>query len=495
MAKATKIIGGLVLASVLWLGGTAYISSNTKSHLNNYVKKSNSMYKANGMQMSVKHFEKGFFNSNAKIKIDFSEPLIREVLAETIKLPIEVNYEIENGPLFFKNGLGLGSSRVSSNVNLSEYVVDKEAFLKIFKDDIKLTSSSSIDFLNNASFTAITTKIVANVDGDEVHVSPLNIEGEMNLETFEGDMRMFIDFVQAKNNTEHIDIKEVVLDVDITKFYDNGFYLGDFVFSVGSLGMKDDFLPFELKEAKLVLEINVDENKDDTIDMKFKLKGDVGQSKLPMEYASLDIVELFYALHGVKLEGLLAFQEFTDSLQAKEQDVISRLHSPKTGELDMEVFAELEKMQTETMEGMMVLVAGLLKKDSTSFDAEIKMIDKEAKESKLKMNIGYVGDGALPTSAKELEAKFKKELFNLVSVDFDVTLEKDYISNLPAQFQQELAGQLQMGAMFGIVHENNSSFSFNANYKPKKLTLNGEDRSEMIQMLETSLSGEGMDLL
>jgi uncharacterized protein YdgA (DUF945 family) len=270
--------------------------------------------------------------------------------------------------------------------------------------------------------------------------------------------------------------------------------LGDFVLSLGTVDMKDDLLPFELKGAKVALDINIDENKDETVNMKFNLHADVGESKLPTEYSSLNEVELSYALNGTKLEGLLAFQDFTKSLQAKQQDIMSRLQSPTTGELDMEVFAELETMQKETAEGMMVLLPGLLKKDSTNLNVEMKMIDKEAKSSNLKMNIGYVGDEPLPTSAKELEEKFTKELLSLVSIDFDVNLEKDYIHNLPLQFQQELARQLQMGAMFGVVKENNSSFSLNVNYKDKRLMLNGQDRSEMLQMLEMGLGGEELKL-
>jgi len=171
MAKITKIIGYTVAVSALWLGGTAYISSTTESYLDMYVKKTNNLYKSNGMEMSVENFERGFFSSNAKMKIDFIEPKLREVIAQSIKLPIEVNYELENGPLFFKNGLGFGSSRVHTTVDLSEYVVDKDAFKKMFKDDIRLTSSMSIDFFKNASFSAKTNQLLVDVDEDIVEVS------------------------------------------------------------------------------------------------------------------------------------------------------------------------------------------------------------------------------------------------------------------------------------------------------------------------------------
>lgn len=488
MAKITNIIGSVVVASALWLGGTAYISSNTESYLNTYITKSNKLYQANGMHMSVEHFEEGFFSSTAKMKIDFKEQGIREIISKIFTLPIEIDYKIENGPLFFKDGLGLGTSRTSMVINFSDYLVDKEAFKKIIKDDIKLTFNTNIGFSNNATFSAKTNKITVNVEGDEAHISPLKIEGDMNIETFQGQMKMFVDSVVAENQTDSIKAKNIVLDADIKKFYDNGFYLGDFVFSVAYLDMKDELLPFELKGAKIAVDMNIDENKDKDIDMQFKFHADVGESKLPEAYSYLKKVSFNYALNGAKLEGLLAFQDFTKQLQAKQQAIMSRLQLPITGELDMKVLAELEKMQVETEEGMMVLLAGLVKKESTNFDVEMKMTDKEEKSSNLKMNIGYVGDEVLPTSAKALTEKFKKELFDLLSINFEIKLEKDYINNLPVEFQQSLSGQLQMGSMFGIVKETNSSFSLDMNYKPKTLMINGQDRTEMLQMLEMSLN-------
>jgi uncharacterized protein YdgA (DUF945 family) len=48
--------------------------------------------------------------------------------------------------------------------------------------------------------------------------------------------------------------------------------------------------------------------------------------------------------------------------------------------------------------------------------------------------------------------------------------------------------------MFGIIKENNNSFSLDVNYEPKTLMLNGQNRTEMLQMIETGLSGEALKL-
>ena len=108
MSGKTKIIASLLAVTALWLGATAYVSSNTENYLESYVSKSNKMYEQYGMNFSVETFEKGFFSSKSKMKIDFVEPEIKEMLSKTFNLPLEFTYDIENGPFFFADGLVLG---------------------------------------------------------------------------------------------------------------------------------------------------------------------------------------------------------------------------------------------------------------------------------------------------------------------------------------------------------------------------------------------------
>ncbi|CAA6816499.1 MAG: Unknown protein [uncultured Sulfurovum sp.] len=487
MSATKKIVGSLVAATALWLGGTAYVSSNTEGYLKNYVDKTNSLYTQNGMKLIIEKFDKGFFSSDAKLKIDFVEPTLRQVVAETLKLPIDINYTIENGPLFFKNGLGMGMSRIDNNMKVSDYLVDKEAFLKMFNDDVLLESSTTIDFFKNASFSAISNKIVANVDEDKMYITPLKMNGDFNVKTFQGKVQMLVDSVTSENEIAGINAKNIVLDADITKFFDNGFYLGDFAFDVGSLSIKSKNLPFVLDEAIIHMDMNINENEDKTIDMQFKVDADTGKSKLPEDYSSLKKVELAYALNGTKLEGLLAFQDFSKRLQTRQQELMLKLTSPKTGEMDMKALQEFENFEKDMQGDMMLMLAGLLKKDSSNLAVEMKMLDKKDKESTLNMKFAYVGDEALPTTAKELEEKFTKDFLNLLAVDINIGLDKEYIANLPERFKQELSGQLQVGAMFGVVKDNNTSYNLDVNYKPKVLTVNGQDRTEMLQMLELGL--------
>ena len=488
MSKSVKIISSVVAASALWLGGTAYLSSNTQKHLERYVNQVNKVYEANGMKMSLEQFNKGFFSSEAKMSIDFTNPELKKMLTQSIKLPIETEYEIENGPLFFKNGLGVGLSRMSNHVNLNDYFLESSEIQKVLKNDIILDSITTVGFTKNATFDASTTEIELDVEGEKLKISPLQFGGHMNIESFVGEITMQSDSMLIGDKEEFFRANDIYMEMKITEFFENGFYLGDMSLKAEDISTKGLDLPFEFEKAKMDIEMKMSKNSDETVNIDMMIKGNSGSSKLPDDYAFLKQGEINYALHGMKLEGLLAFQDFTKKIQAKQADIMSRLISSETGEIDMAVYGELEAMQEETLSGMIALVPSILKKDSSAFTFAVDLEDKASKKSTLAMNLGYIGEKELPRDAKELEAFFKKELRNLFTLDAKIELEKDYIANLPMELQQALAGQLQMGTMMGIVKENNSSYSFSAELKPNKLMVNGEDRSAMLEMLEQGMA-------
>ena len=487
MAKVTKILGSLIGVLALWLGGTAYISSTTPSYLDEYIKKTNSIYEAKGMNISVERFEKGFFSSNAELAINFTNPKMKNFLSEMIKLPIKVNYNIENGPVLFKKGLALGLSRISDSNKINDYLVDGSEFKKSLKNDIILNIITRVDFTNNAHFEASSTEMTIDVDGEELKISPLFIDGEMNIKTFQSKVNIKTDSIFIAHKDEFFKVNNISMNGEIKEFFENGFYLGELKLDAGAISTKGLNLPFSFENAQLSLDVDISKNKDQTVNLDFMLKGNAGTSKLSEEYAFLKKAKLNYSLKGLNLDGLLAFQDFTKGLQVKQADIVSRLISPATGKMDMKVYAELEAMQDETKYGMIALLPNILKKESSAFNFVINLEDKANKKSNLAMNIDYIGDIVFPKDPKEIEKIFKKELLKLLTLDMNVKLEKAYIANLPAHLQQELVGQLQMGAMMGIVKENNASFSFDANLKPNKLTVNGEDRSSMLEMLDKSL--------
>jgi uncharacterized protein YdgA (DUF945 family) len=490
MSRKTKIVGLMAVVAVVWIGSTAYIGSKAEPYLNHYVYKTNKMYEQYGMQMSVEMFKKGFFSSEAALKLNFIDPTLKEQLSGLIKLPMDINYTIENGPILFQNGLGVGSSRIVNSIKLSDYLVEKDAFLEVVKDDIIIDSRTKIGFTKNASFEAHTNQVVVNEAGDKLTMTPLNMSGDMNIETFQGDMKFLIEQLKLKGEYDDINIKNIALDGTIKKFYENGFYLGDFKLDTASLNMRTEDMPFEVKNAQLVMDMSIDENAQKDIDMQFNLKGDLGETQLPDDFAFLKKLEVNYALNGTKLEGLLAFQDYSKRVQAKQQELMEKLTANTSGTFDENAFDELNQFQKDIENELILLLAGLLNKDGTNFIFNAKVMDAKAKEASAGLNLKYVGDGVFPQSATEIREKFEKEFLDILAMNVNVKLNKAYIENLPAELKQELSAQLQMGAMFGVIKDNNISFSFEADYKPKTLMVNGNDRSEMLKMLELGIGGQ-----
>ena len=488
--KITKIATSVIALGAIWLGGTAYISSNTQSSLEAYVEKSNALYQQNGMHLSVNSFKKGFLESEAEVSIDFTDPLIKKQLSDFLKLPLEMKYKIENGPLLLKDGVALGASRIKSTVNISDYLVDTVGIKKYVKEDIILTSTSTISFLKNNKFHGETNPIVADIEGDVFRISPLKIEGDVNIETFVGDIKVLIESIEAKVNKKSkgtLNVSGISLDGTIKKLFENGFYLGDFDFKLNDINFKGDDVAFELKHAQALMNLAIDENQDKSINMHLAVDGTVGDSKLPKELAFLKKIHFAYLFENMELKGLLKFQDFSKALQEKQQAVFLKLSSAKTMEEQMKAMEELQALQVEMQNDMLKLFVGLIHEDKTTFGMEASVNDVQDKESEIKAKVGYVGKEPLSTDLKVLQAKFKKELLSLITLDLNLNLHESLLESLPPAMQADIQQKLQMLSISGMLKHENKTYTFDANYVPKKLMVNGVDKSDMLILLEMGL--------
>ncbi len=476
-----KILASVVGAVVVWSGATAYISSNTKKHLNDYLIKSNKIYANNGMKMSLVSFEKGFVNSHAKVSLDFIDPEIKKELGEVFKLPIVIDYEIENGPILFKNGLALGASRIDSKVNINNLLVNQDELKKFVKEDIIFDTHMLMDFKNHLQYQGKSNQIVINGDSAKFTIEPLEIEGDMNVETLAGTMNMMTKSIQGEMGTDgKMKLENIVLNANIKKFFENGFYIGKVDIEIGNLTLKNPKELQDIKNAKLKLEMDIDNNGSHLVDTNLKLDFDVGDTKLPPELNFIKNITVNYGLNGTKIDAWLAFQDTIKEVQKKQGTILQSLSSSKNKEEQEKAFKKLENMQLELQNKMVLLLSDFLVKDKTTFNLKANLNGGKGISS---FNIKYIGDEQLPKTPNELEAKLQKELLNWVALDMDVKLDKSLVNKLP----QELQSQLSMAIMTGMLQDNNSSYEFNANYVPKKLMINGQDKSGMLMLLDGAI--------
>ena len=490
MSIRKKILGSVTVAGVFWAGVTAYIGSNTEGYLKSYIENTNKIYANNGMKMSLLSFEKGFIESKAKVSVDFIDPNMKKEFGQVLKLPMEMEYDIENGPLFFKNGLAFGASKINSTVNVNELLVKKESLNEFVKEDIVLKTSMLVDFANHVTYKGDSNKIIANIDDDIFTIAPLKLNGKMDLESFVGTLKMSSASITGSlANGGKTKIEDLVFDADMTKFFDNGFYLGNFIVTANKVSIDNPNLPQKITNAKFKMVMNLDENSQTStakmINMNFGINLEMGDTKLAPEYDFVKEFAFDYGLDGVKMRALMAFQESMKEIQQEQQAVLTQLSSAKTAEEQMKVLEELQIMQKNLQDKMGLLVANFLVKDQTTLKVKSSLVDTSNAKSKATFNVKYVGDEVLPKTLKEIEAKFKKELLNWVTLDVKLNLQKSLVQKLPAPLQQ----QLSMAMLTGMLQDNNSSYDFNANYVPKKLMINGEDKSEMLQLIELTLGG------
>ncbi len=482
MSVKKKILASVAVASALWAGATAYIGENTEKYLNDYVTKSNKIYTQNGMKMSLLSFEKGFVNSKAKVSLDFTDPEVKKELEGVLKLPIVMDYEIENGPILLKNGLSVGASRIHSKVKVSELLVDKEEFKKMVKEDIVLDTTMLIDFQNNIDYEANSNQIVVESDQAKFTIAPLEVKGEMNGETLVGTVNLLTKSIHGEMGSDgEIKLDNVTLNADITKFFDNGFYLGDFDMGIEKFTLHNPNESQEIKNATVKAVMNLKQNSSDLVDTNFELDLDIGDTKLPPELNFVKNISLNYGINGTKMDAWLAFQDTIAEVQEKQEAILEKLTLAKDEKEQMKAFIELQNMQQEIQNKMAMLLSDFLVKDKTTLKLDANLNDGQGK---LLFDIKYIGDEQLPKSLEKLEAKLQQELLNWITLNIDVHIEKSLANQLP----QELQTQLAMAMMTGMLQDNNSSYGFNANYTPKKLMVNGQDRSEMLMLLEMSLS-------
>ena len=484
MAIGKKVVGSLILVAILWAGVTAYISGSTKKHLNNYINKSNKIYTNNGMKMSLLSFEKGFLNSKAKVSIEFIEPDMKKELEAIFKLPMVMEYNIENGPLFFQNGLAMGASRINYRVNVNELLVNDVELKRFIKEDIILVSNMCVDFSNHITYIANSEQIVADVEGDIFTIAPFTITSKMNMDTFVSNFKMFSKSIKGElENTGKIKLENITIDAEITKFFNNDFYLDKFAFAVEKLNVNNPSFPQEIKDASFKMLLNIEQNESKTVNMNFGFNLNVGETKLPVEYNFLKKLDFNYGINHIKADVIFAFQDAMKGVQLQQQKVLQQFSSATNQEEEMKAMEALEKMQTIIQDKIALLFSELLVKEKTTFNLKALLTDHSNVQSSAKLDLSYVGDEVLPKTLTELEA----QLLNWLKLNISVDLAKSLVVKLPKETQ----GAIAMYTVLGMIQNNKSSYSFNVDYLPKKLILNGQDRSDMLISIEMALQ-DGM---
>ncbi|RUM70176.1 MAG: hypothetical protein DSZ07_02990 [Sulfurovum sp.] len=473
----------LILTSTiaLWAFLTFIIGNQTQEELQNYINKSNKLYANNGIQLKLKNYKKSFFNSTAEIEINFLDPKIVKVLKKEYALPLKMNYIIEHGPLFFQNGLGVGLSKIHNELLLSSLFKEdaKKEFLSLVKGDINLKTEMALSFSKKLNYKIESDEVTVKKDKKTLHISPLIVEGASDIETFKGDGTIKVAKLELKedNSNNGIELTNLLVDMKIDEIFKESLLFGDFKFSVEKMIVKDE-MNQNLKDINIALDGTMSNKRvsKDTMNSSFTGAINLANTQLPKEFKELESVNISMKMKELGVEGMSEFQQIAQDMQKEQNNLIHKLQTQKPEEMKA-TFKELENLEEKVVTKLIYSLNKLLVKDKTTISYGININTKDKQTSEAFLEIGYAGDIEFKGKIEELIRKMKAQLFSLINLKVNISLNKKHLPLLPIPMLKQ---QIQMGVAQGFVKENNSSYILDGYYKNRELMVNDNNLTSTV---------------
>jgi hypothetical protein len=477
-----KILTLAIITLALWATSTFFIGNQTKEALENYINKSNKLYATSGIELKLLDYNKSFLNSDAKVELSIIDPAILKLLGNSYTFPLKMDYKIEHGPLFFKNGFGFGLAKIKHHLLLSSIFKEdaRKEFLKLVKEDVNLKTDVIISFSKEANYKMLSDEVKLNLENKTFTMTPLSLTGKSNLESFKGTAFMQVHHIEIKEekSTNGIQIKKFTLDMDMKEFLENSLVFGDFGLSIENLIIKDDGNP-ELANIDISLQGKMRNERTSETLMNSIFEGDVDfkDTLLPNELKPLQKVYLKMNLDNLGIQGMLEFQKSAQTMQEEQSKLIAKIQEGSQKDREA-LFSQFGKIQEKMMNQIIHSLNSLLIKDKTTITYAFDVETKDKHKSQTMAKIGYTGDMKFEGTMEELSQKVQKQILSLISVNLDVNLNKNHLKLLPNA--QSFQPQIQMGVMQGFIKDNNSSYSINATYKNKELMVNDNNLTATI---------------
>jgi len=491
----SKIVGSIIAAVALWAGTTAFIGSQMEENLQKQINNTNKLYADKGIQYKINNYQKSFFESTAKVEVEIVDPTLLEMAKETVKLPLVIEYNIEHGPLFFKNGLGFGAAKVHQELPISSLLTDeaKKEFLSLIKEDITITSDMIVSFLNNAHYKASTNEVKINRDEKKFHITPLEVHGDINLETLKGDSDIHIASLEFKeeNSQNGLTLNNLLMKINIEEFIEKTLMVGSMDISVENLTIKDDSNP-QLSNINMATDIHMVTQKDSPNTISTKIEGsvDLKDTKLPDNFPNLKTIHANMNMQGIGTKGMLEFQHATQEMQKSQSDLITKMQSNPSEEEMQKIFKELGTLQETMMRNIVHSLNTLLVKDKTLIAYGLEIETKEKKKSNASIEIGYTGNMDFNGSIEEIVMRAQQQVLNMISLDVDIGLDAEHIKSLPDA--QSAIQQIQMAVAQGFAKEENGKYILKGYYKNQELIVNDNNlTASILPLLMMATQGGG----
>jgi len=483
-----KILNITILTIMLWAISTFIISNQTQKEFQKQINRSNKVYTKNGLQLTLSNYQKSFLESNATIEIDVIDPILSKKLKKDFLFPIKIHYNIEHGPLFFKNNFDFGVSKLNNRLLLSSILRPnvKKRFLEMVKDDIEITSDMVIAFNRELKYNIYSSKIHIDDNKIEYDISPIKINGAVDIRTLKGDAKLYVKKYKYKYKSDNLTLDKLAIDVKIDEILDKNIIFGDFIFSIGNILYTMPKSKFNRVNIGLNGEVINKKLTQKTMSSSFMTNIDLKDTTLPKEYKELKNVHLAIDMIDLGIEGMSQIQQTLKVSQKKQNRLMKELQLTKAKDIS-HLLLERQKIKEVMMANIIHSLNALLIKDKTYVTYALDMDTKDKSVSSASVELGYTGDMEFKGRVKELTKKVQSQILSLIRMNVDIELDKKHIKLIPAN---HLSQQLQMGVTQGFVKDNNSSYSLNGYYKDKQLMVNDKNLTATILPLLMMLTAQ-----
>lgn len=241
------------------------------------------------------------------------------------------------------------------------------------------------------------------------------------------------------------------------------------------------------------LDIKIDEDKDKNIKITYMadaelIKGDIPEDILPLKIdpkkASFGLV-----LEGISPQGFIAFQKYSQEVSVKSQALMKKTITPEDADFK-KTLNELDEFQQEVQETMLDLGQGLFAPKKGKISYSVSFENKQKKVSHVGVKLAYIGD-KLTGNLEDIAQKFKQQALNSFTLDVDANLDETLLLAVQREMndreKKQINTGIQMGVSQGVVVKKDGVYKVNIDYDPGKLIMNGEDKSEMLEMIKKQM--------
>lgn len=489
MKRIMTVVGVFLLG---WLGATAYISSAFKSEFEQYLERVNTLYASQGVNYKAE-IESSFFTSDVKLEIDFDAEHIgnaaADIYAEFIKLPIKVEYQVEHGPIFYRDGLGIGFAKFTAQMKASEMLAGslKEKILENIPEDITLYLTEVLCFDKQLKIAMHSNAVMIEENGVKVEIAPVIGSGMISTQTLLGSFDITLPKISLEREGINAVMTGTTLQMDVKDILAGKYLLGDGAFKIAKISMKQKGLSKPV-EMDFAMDFKTEREAGDYLMAEIAVQfNQEGLEQLePTTGGVAEQVNFSMKLQGISMDAL----QKVEAVNQKQMEMTDTMYGMMTETDPDKAEAALKRAETaqeDFIKATTEAFRALLVKERTKISAAADLTKDDAKSS-LSLSVGYVGE-TLNGSLEEMVAYLQAKPLEYLALDADLDFNEKHLALNPSpQAQQQAKMGFDMAVMQGMMNFENGVYSTKLEYKPKVLKINGQDKSqEILPMLEMSL--------